>query len=399
MSTDHNWGEAHEHITRHLLESHYKNQQCPLDALINCLGIIAWLLGCSSKVLHLQDLFVTLVVLCALRNAPMTTHAIAPSLPTFEVTPHIGVSPQDVLFQNIILREMIRILDIHRPENATLRDLSKAVFKHFKGILRTATSSSWIRKKGGVLTVMKDQSRYMTMRDEHIPNDLDMMRAHLNQVVNKYKWDTSSPNSDSCKHMEHVMKLLQETEPNANDAKKILPRLESCENSTVAILNHIHHAILNNETIHHYGENHPPFRNWNSNDGWIDVKNYLEEFLTKFARSIIRDASDTTLARIAIALQQIIALRSYVNSIYTSIEAVNKVSTTHAEMIIFFVAFRTLVMYKLSIRVNPSKYGVQQVAETLPNYAKRLALTLPTDVNTPKPCKCTKCRITRTLFC
>ncbi len=335
----------------------------------------------------------------------------APSLPKFDIIFHVRVSPEDELFQSITLRNMLQILDIHIPKNATSDTLARAVVDHFKPTVRTG----WIKKGvAGVLTVVKDQSRYLTMRTKHLRRNfvVSRTRAPLNQGANEYRIDPENSNAfllaefnttveipglDSYNHMRYVKWLLLKPPDNACDiSDKIPPGLENCPNETTCVLTHIHHAILNNETLDHYGRrNHPQFKDSkdsSSKDGYLKQSpNENFRFLIEFARATISEVSDKRiLARRANAFQQIIALRSYLSSVLTSIKATDEESSkSHAKVLFLIVAFRALVMYKLPI--NPSRYGVQQVGPILPQYAKRLTITLPFAVCTPKPCQCSTC--------
>lgn len=422
---NHNWSEAHVHAMNQLLEKNYqkiRNETWPEEQtlnLIDCLSIICWLLKCDPpkieflkgiKNLFLQDLFITLLVLYVLihRNGHVKIQNPSISyLPNLKITPHVGVSPCDDLFQGIILREMHRILDIHIPENAQSNDdLARAVRDYFRHTLRQ--EKGWIGVEQGVLTVIKDQCRYMMMRSEHLLKNFVVSRTRtpLNRVANEYRenWDDREifnrrlfQNAEnialrnSYMHVVYVKWLLKKQPADDSTLEtKISPALKSLNNGTKTILNHIHHAILNNETLGYYGlENHPTFDHVDSNDGYINTPNYLK-FLTGFARSTISEATHKKiLARQAIALQQVIALRSYINTVFSCIEAYKKDFQFHTEMIIFLVAFRALLMYKLPI--NTYYYGVQQVAKELPKYTRRLALRFPSDVSKPKACQCNIC--------
>ncbi len=422
---NHNWSEAHVHAMNQLLEKNYqkiRNETWPEEQtlnLIDCLSIICWLLKCDppkikflirKKCLFLQDLFINLLVLYVLihRNGHVKIQNPSISyLPNLKITPHVGVSPCDDLFQGIILREMHRILDIHIPENAQSNDdLARAVRDYFRHTLRQ--KKGWIGVEQGVLTVIKDQCRYMMMRSEHLWKNFVVSRTRtpLNRVANEYRneWEHVDDyiqmvftNAEilaprrSFMHVKYVKWLLKKQPADDNLLEqKISPALESWNKETNILLNSIHHAILNNETLEYYGsENHPTFLNEASNKGYINTPNYLK-FLTEFARSTISKATHKKiLARQAIALQQVIALRSYIVTLFSCIEAYKKDFQSHTDMIIFLVAFRALLMYKLPINTYP--YGVQQVAKELPKYTRRLALIFPSDVSKPKACQCNIC--------
>lgn len=104
--------------------------------------------------------------------------------------------------------------------------------------------------------------------------------------------------------------------------------------------------------------------------------------MIQYARSIPKASRRERLypyiAKIAVALQQIIATRWYVCEVERGpkieVKALQDLKQ-HLEVVFIFLAFRSIMMYFLP--QNPSEYGVQRVTPDLPLYAKQMRHYLP----------------------
>ena len=96
------------------------------------------------------------------------------------------------------------------------------------------------------------------------------------------------------------------------------------------------------------------------------------------ARAAKRAANNNrkVLAKIAVSLQRIIAARWYLCEVSgaTAHIAADHETKQHQEVVFCLLAFRAVLLYMLP--QCPHVYGVQQVAVTLPAYAKRMRFNL-----------------------
>ncbi len=373
--------ESHTAIMAELIKTN-KHKLLPVDRVAN---LVSWLIDfyttrkdlikplSKQLFLFLQDLLITLLVLeCLQTMGAVCTYKWQIDDPqrvaTFKITPHM-VSPESDLFQSLILKEMIRILGLDIAQNESPEDLAKVILEYFK-----PRQCGW-SKKGvdGVLKVVKDQSRYMALRSSLKHFVVSKIRCLEDALLAKLtKEDIEIEYIKNI--MEFLTQLKQKKKPFLRSIRYEHPTCIAA--NEVTNINHIHHKILNEVTVDMLKEGtHPKI---NPKNGWVDVDNYLD-FLIKIARDAVTviPRSDTrkTLEykhkKIATALQDVIALRTYVSDIEGTIE-INKVALYHQKILFVLVAFRALLMYILPI--TPT--NVQQVAKVFPNYAKELTLLI-----------------------
>ena len=131
----------------------------------------------------LKDFFVTLLALYFLNYNPEPVQLF----PEFKIMPYstARVSPEDDLFQQLILKEMLGILDIPIPSDTSPQSLAKITLEYFRTRQRV-----WIRQDvNGVLRVVKDQSRYMALSSPELRRNFvaGRLRPNVNAIRIKFE--------------------------------------------------------------------------------------------------------------------------------------------------------------------------------------------------------------------
>ncbi len=370
------WTETHLEIMKELMESD-KATLTVVD-IDKVVGSVHWLVNFYTSltrlkvkqfyfqplVYFLQDLLITLLVLKCLRT--MGTEGTylhgstdLPPKPAYNLTPYM-VSPESDLFQMLILREMIIILGWNMPRSESLEDLAAIIVEYFK-----PQNYGWPKKGvNGVLTVVKDQSRYMTLRSPHL-------RKNFVAYKTKYQVETISiprilariPEASIDKEIKELYDLLKED----IDDPILKSREERVTNYTPRkrIINHVYHVILK-EIIIFLNIKNIEFRG-----EMIDTTDFLGAILN-IARHVLLGKNEEKIAATIEALANIIGLRAYLYSIEGKV-AKNRTALIHQNVLFRLIAFRALLM--CTLRITPRKeLGVQQVARVLPKYAKDVRL-------------------------
>ena len=348
----------------------------------------------TAHIFH-SDLVVTFLALkCRFCPADLKPQHI-PALPKLKRSIiHHGISPEDPPFQRLILQQMLMFLNPYlipgdlrqnNPENM-------ALFVYW-----CLFSGNWLwQKKGarGILTIVKDQSRYMTLRQPNLRRNFvaDKVRRELSAKAKGLEQDFQRivpllPEPDTLQALEFFRAIMEEAECRAiDDGSKLPPTPSRLNRNHIRLLNKLHHLLLIDICKDLLGDNCPRIgvSGWFKNVKFIEFLRNLANRVIQYAFSIPDDSTCRKehlypfIARIAVALQQIIAARWYVCEVEQGskvrIEAPIKLKQ-HLEVVFIFLAFRSILMYFLP--QNPSEYGVQRVPPNLPKYAKQMRLRLP----------------------
>ena len=338
----------------------------------------------------LSDLIVTFVLVECLLPPTADDVPISHGLPDFpslkENFIHLAISPEDAVFQRLVLKQMLEILEVKCPTPQTPLCLAQSAYEEFR------RRGDWLWGKehvGGVLRIIKDQSRYMSLSSP------DLRR---NYVAHKTKREVSQ----ATKEIEriNILQILKngEHEEALVTFQGIMNRVDGCDDGSylptppkklTKALNTLHHFILWDVGKEILGEDCPKVTD-------DSVRFILEgigfiQFVQKLARNVIKvvvgaraaataadkTAANKVLAKIAVSLQRIIAARWYLcEAKDEGSHIVVKPAETlfHQEVVFCLLAFRAVLLYLLP--KNPSAYGVQQVAKTLPDYAKQMRFNL-----------------------
>ena len=307
---------------------------------------------------------------------------------------HHGISPEDPPFQRFVLQQMFLLLD----PNLKCGDLRQAKLEGMATfIFCCLLSDNWLwQKKGpnGILTIVKDQSRYMVLRQPNLRRNFvaDKVRRELSAKAKELEQEIHrvvpvlEPDIHQALAIFHA--IMEEAQLKAfDDGSKLPPTSESLtlDKSHIQLLNHLHHLILVDICKELLGDECPEV----AENGWLQNIQFMP-FIRCLANWVIYQAKLIPLhrrrndlyphiAKIAVALEQIIALRCYICDVQRGsefrIEATKELKQ-HLEIIFIFLAFRSLLMYFLP--QDPwTNYGVRRVAKELPKYAKQMRFYLP----------------------
>lgn len=396
---------THLEVTQSLMcLCRYRDSRRTVDLIMKLLAVTYWLFSyyCKKEVnkqhkktyninLHrfLSDFIVTfLLLMCVRVILPRFPQPAIPILPrNFKQTIiHLGISPGHAVFQKLVLKEMLKILDIYRQQQ-TPQQLAYSIHCH---CLRNRLLWS---KKGadGILRIVKDQSRYMALRSPDLVKNFvaDKTRRWISQVVKqitKHNIRDLLKKGDEQGVLTTFWKIT--TGVDISDDGMHLPPLPEKPPSKL-LINLVHHLILYDVCKEFLGAQCPCI----DHNAWFvldstgaDSTNVFISFVRKVARRVVETAVAIPeqwrtesmypkVAKIAVSLQRLIAARWYVNEVEG--EDNLKIAGTaalkqHQEVVFLFVAFRAVLMYLLP----QCPCGVQRVASTLPNYAERLRFNL-----------------------
>ena len=385
------WIETHLEIMKELIES----DKATLTAVDKVLGSVLWLTSSTAVklinplVYFLQDLLITLLVLKCLRTMGTEgTYLHRPTdlspTPAYKITPYM-VSPESDLFQILILREMIIILGWNTKESQSesLEDLAAIIVEYFK-----PQEYGW-PKKGvdGVLTVVKDQSRYMTLRSPHLRRNFVAYKTKCQvETISIPRILARIPETDTDKEIKEIYDLILKSDnddPILRNREEHLTKESTTYTARKRIINHVYHVILK-EVILFLDIKHIKFKA----NGWeIDTTDFLGD-IKNVAREALLEKREEKIAATIKALAIIIGLRAYLFSTEGKVVE-NDAVLSHQKVLFRLIAFRALLM--CTLRITPRKeLGVQQVAKVLPKYAKdvRLYIQLPYNYANLYNCYC-----------
>ena len=353
-----------------------------------------------SHVFH-SDLVIAFIALrCRYDPPPGITGGVdgrLPELPPFNRTiVYHGISPENPVFQRLVLHQMLKIIvpgyeDINWRQRNIVAMAERIHRCLFRGDFSWSTKG--IR---GILSIIKDQSRYMTLRrsDMHVNYVAEKTRRELSAVTKmliECKFKILIPSLRNIPHtVLYVFHFIREVSHliSGDDDGSLLPPIDPppLDPPDTRPLNMLHHLIL----VYICKELIPGYQCPEINkDGWFIGVKQINQEIRKVANAVLLRASEIpkelrptylypTLGKLAVALQHIIAARWYLCEVSqhesVTIEA-NKAFKTHHELVFVFLAFRAIVMFILV--QNPYRYGVQQVAVKLPLYARELEFDLP----------------------
>ena len=395
--------ETHVEVTRWLANRYLLPSQDPgvSDLITKLLALTYWLFrfNCEKKDnkkhrktynvhLHhfLSDLIVTFLLLkCLLPSSTLRRYrGRIPDFPKLESTIiHLGISPTDAVFQRLVLRQMFKLLQIECDENLkTPQDMAQSVQHFLSGYL----SLGGEKGADGILRIVQDQSRYLTLRSPDLRRNFvaDKTRREVSQAVkamvesNIRAYLTIENQQQALKKFRSIMTGIDRSD----DGSCLPPLPETLSEKDIKVINLLHHMIMF-DVSSKFLDRHCPRIN---EEAWLILDNQkFTDFVEDLARRVLGWAKsiDTAMrtqllyphiAKLAVSLQQIIAARWYVSEVKMKGISGNVTVKQHQEVVFLFLGFRTLLLYLLPW--NSYQYGVQSVAKNLPNYAKQIRLYL-----------------------
>ena len=285
---------------------------------------------------------------------------------------HYGITAEHPAFQRLILLYVLNILWGTHSKEVTCRAPEKlaSIVCCFLG---------WSKGVGGLLRIIKDQSRYMTLRNPDLRRNYvsDKTRRDLSTIMGQYtRLVLSLGKFDILLWAKRIVK-----EGEYRDDGYHLPT--SDKPPDMRLINHLHHAILREVCCDVVGRDRcPPI----DDHGRFILDEDFIPFITNVASLVIniarhqprnnRRALYCNIGRIVVCLQEIIAARSYLSECkQTWTMAANREAVRHHEVLFLFLAFRVILLYILPW--DTGRYGVQQVARDLPIYARIQKFNLP----------------------
>ena len=306
---------------------------------------------------------------------------------------HHGISPKHTSFLRLVLQQMLKFF---KP-NMKFCDMRQQTIGTLIGnVYKYLSEGRWLwTKKGyqGIEDVIRDQTRYLALWQPILLHQhfvADKIRRELSAITRQLLRDNIIDNIrnkitlHTCKALEifHGLQILP------NDDGRYLPTARdtcTCMPDT-KILNSLHHLILVDICTDLLGYRCPRV----TSNFWFVGDNFdFVQFLRSLAKEVYDCAFQTPdkdrqalyflIAKIAIALQQIIAARWYVTEVKQSTTngittLANKKLVDHQEIVFILLAFRALMMYILP--QNPwTKFGVHRA--NFPQYGQNLKFYLP----------------------
>jgi len=355
--------------------------------LVNLLSLAYWLVLYHSKIkehqnynqhVHhfLSDLVIMLILLLSKlfplnqlqrHNDPLFVPGIV------ETTIEIESISTNFLFKELVLIEMCQILGISPKRSSNPADtiiiLIQTVHQHLIHTYKIGWSAEHFKK------IIIDQARYIAINTTKGTVSSKNISNILNAI--KYLHDTRIDFNDSLETEKQTK--LQEI------CKTIfLHKYSKDEHQTPAQLSmtprenikKFYHAAFVGIVLHICGTCPKINR-----DFWISIKNFM-----KYSRMLAKEAIQKCegknnssvnyhyVAKITVALREIIAARYFLNDMFHKEGGIisNSDHKRHKEVLIHFIAFRALLMYVLPL--NPSQYGEQAVAKKLPKYASDVSM-------------------------
>ena len=290
---------------------------------------------------------------------------------------HYEITAEHPAFQRLILLNVLKIL----YNGAIVKGLTRAAPEQLASIVCQYFEKdgwSWGSKGvGGLLGIVKDQSRYMTLRSPGLRRNYvsDKTRCVLSTIC---RYTKMVPSVDQWEALSLARRIVKEGD--YRDDGSYLPT--SAKPPDMKLINRLHHTILQEVCCNVVGRGRcPPI---DDHGRFIDVD--FNSFITEIASLVVniarcqprsdRPALYRNIGPIVVSLQEIIAARWYLCecrqpwTMAASEEAIH-----HHQVLLLFVAFRVILLFLLP--QNPYPYGVQQVAVTLPKYARIQEFNLP----------------------
>lgn len=207
----------------------------------------------TAHVFH-SDLVITFLALkCRFCPGPRLVGNPIPELPKLKRSiVHHGISPEDPPFQRLVLQQLLLLLpnvkrgDLRQHDPNNLATLVYWSLDPFNG--------RWLwQKKGisGILTIVKDQSRYMTLRQGKLRRNFvaDKVRCELSAIAKKLEqeYDRILPllSRDTLQALKIFRDIMEETQRVAfDDGSKLPPAPQDVIKNNIKLLNRLHHLIL-----------------------------------------------------------------------------------------------------------------------------------------------------------
>ena len=345
----------------------------------------------TSHAFH-SDLVICFIALQC-RFPPVPEDTKIPVMPQFKNTIiHYGISPEHPAFQRLVLREMVKIIIPGCEFNNLLQQNAVAIAKFIYSCLLPGGFSWSSEGFDAILRIISDQSRYMALRQSRLQRNYVADKAQRVLSAAKIILDaddsftTPMPalRDDTDKVLRDFHEIMKEAYSAASwEYGNTLPPLSDFKKDDMTMLNFLHHLILIGISTEIPGYCRPNVKE----NGWFEVADFIKE-IRKLARTVVilaikqrnnrKKVLYPVIARLAVALQLIIAARWYISEVEqhkkVPFEA-DRELINHQEVFFIFLAFRAIMMYILI--KNSDVYRVQKVAKTLPSYAKELRLFLP----------------------
>jgi len=298
--------------------------------------------------------------------------------------------PENPIFVELVLEEICKILDLSTQNNANpgsvrgfpkerVPKLAELAYEYFKNEdmikhLPWATSERLCK-------IISDHARYMVPEDKTKRNFV--VHKTMRSTVQGIECSSNQKGSnDQHKLIVNCAAVMAHSRDETLDVNVPLFKTEKINKEIKKKINIFHHKIHVGLVLFILEDAEVPEIN---SQYRIKVKNFMD-----FSRKVVRDAIlwfrnctgllPKTLLNIGIAhisqcVKEIIVCRCQLTrNFYKGGIIPTDEHEQHKNVLIHLIAFRTLMMYLLP--KNPYKFGEQQVAERLPQYAENVDIPL-----------------------
>ena len=343
-----------------IVEALFKINDCNAYAATRLLSLSYWIFLHSNEkdrreqrnynstihALH-KDMVITFLALKCQFSPPDRRTLIGQTLPQLppkftEIISiiHHGISPKHTSFLRLVLQQMLKIF----MPNTKFSDMrQQTIVILIEDVYEYLSPGRWLwRKKGyrGIEDVIGDQTRYLALRQptlrqhfvaDKIRRELSAITRQLlrdniiNKIRNEIPKDTrAAPRAQCHNALLEALRIFHGLEILPNDDGRYLPTAPDMPNDT-QILNSLHHLILVDICADLLAYRCPTV----TRKFWFKGDNFdFVQFLRSLAKEVYDCAFQTPnkdrqalyffIAKIVIALQQIIAARWYVSEVEQS---------------------------------------------------------------------------------
>ena len=304
------------------------------------------------------------------------------TLPTAEFKHDImqyQITAEHPAFQRLILLNVLKILYNGTIGKCLTRAppefLASMVCMYFQN-----DEFSWcIQGVGGVLRIVKDQSRYMTLRSPGLRRNYVSDKARRVLLTTICRYTDMVPSIDQWEDLSKARRIVKVGDYR-DDGYYLPPSL--AKPPYMKLIDRLHHRIMHEVCFDVKEKGRCPLID---KHGWFKDVDFIP-YITEIASLVIniarceprsdRRALYRDIGAIVVCLQEIIAARWYLSECHqTWTMTANGEAIRHHQVLFLFVAFRVILLYILP--QNPYPYGVQQVSVILPNYARIQEFNLP----------------------
>ena len=318
---------------------------------------------------------------------------------------HLSISPQNPVFQELVLQEILEILyddqvsrvaaEKEDTQGSRIEGLAHLVYEYFSKLI------SRVKASDTLCCIICNQSRYMATGS---PLLKEYIKEHVNVKIMKFSKNFVSERTaqavikkaNAVPYFESIIKSTEE-----RDTKSIVTLWnhysvsqhcgDICEPIELKNFNILHHVILM-EAVNKLQEflKEPLLEldrsYWFIDDnGRMKLKKILSDLVKKLYTKLIEFKQSQThnalaevhklMSNLAISLQYIIYIRWFLceNHEKAGID-MNKGAAKHQKVIFLLLALRTLIMYLLPIRICTN--GLANDSKYIPMYVCRLQFKL-----------------------